>query len=197
VAEHDLVGIFLTMQDEFGARVGAVRPEQWSGDTPDTEWDVAALVAHLVTEHRWIDPLMRGLDLDAAALEIDSARSFAGDDGLGATYVQAWGEAASRAAAAFSAPGALDRSVSLARGETTATSYLRELIFDLTVHSWDLGTAIGYPGELPADVVQVVWEETRDVGDLSASGMYDRPVAVPVDAPVLDRLIAMTGRDPR
>ena len=185
------------MQDEFGVRVHAVGPDRWTGPTPNAAWDVADLVAHLVTEHRWIDPLMRGLDLDAAAREIDSARAFAGDDGVGATYLQAWDEAASHAAAAFSVSDALERPVSLARGETTATSYIRELIFDLTVHAWDLGTAIGYPGKLPADVVRIVWDESHHFGDLSASGMFDRPVAVPVDAPVLDRLIAMTGRDPR
>ncbi len=107
---------------------------------------------------------MRGLTMDAAATEVDLGRSVV--DEPGASYVRAWDHVAAEAATAFAAPGALDLKVSLARGETTATSYIRELIFDLTVHSWDLARAIGYPGELPADIVQAVWEESHQFGDL-------------------------------
>lgn len=177
-------------------RVHAVSYAQWSEPTPNSAWDVGELVAHLITEHRWVDPLLRGLSVDEAATEVDHDRSFLERGGSGATYVLAWDDVAVKAAAAFSAVDVLDRKVSLGRGETTAVSFTRELIFDLTVHSWDLGRAIGYPGELPADIVQFVWEEAHHFEDLSASDMYDRPVVVPADAPILHRLIAMTGRDP-
>lgn len=197
VADYDLVEIFTVLQREFQLRVRAVEAEQWTDPTPNAAWHVADLVAHLITEHRWVEPLMRGLDIDAAATEVDRARSFAGHDGVGATYVQAWDDAALCAAAAFSEPRALERPVTLSRGQTTADGYIREMIFDLVVHAWDLGEAIGYRAPLPTDIVQIVWDESRQFGDLSASGMFDHPVAVPPDAPVLDRLIAMTGRDPR
>jgi uncharacterized protein (TIGR03086 family) len=196
VTDRDLIGIFLTLLQEFGARVHAVSPTQWSDPTPNSAWDVGELVAHLVTEHRWVEPLLRGLSLEDAATEVDLDRSQLERGDVGETYMQVWDDVAAEAAEAFSAEGVFDRKVSLARGETTVTSYIRELIFDLAVHSWDLGRAIGYPGDLPADVIQVVWEESNHFGDLSASDMYDRPVVVPADAPVLDRLIAMTGRDP-
>ena len=195
--QRDLVGIFLTLQGEFGARVHAVAPGQWGGPTPNAGWTVADLVAHLITEHLWVEPLMRGLDLDAAATAVDRARSLTGAGGVETAYVAAWDEAAARAAAAFAEPGALQRTVYLTRGDTAAGGYIRELIFDLTVHTWDLDRAIGYSGALPADVVQAVWEESHQFEDLSASGMFDHPVAVAPDAPVQDRLIAMTGRDPR
>ncbi|WP_375499694.1 TIGR03086 family metal-binding protein [uncultured Jatrophihabitans sp.] len=195
--EHDLVQIFLTLQREFGARVHAVTDDQWDGPTPNAAWSVADLVAHLITEHLWVEPLLNGLELDAAADAVDRARSFVREDGVGASYIQAWDQTAEQAATAVSVPGALERTVSLSRGDTPASGYLREMIFDITVHAWDLGRAIGYPGALPADVVQAVWQESRKFGDLSASGMFDHPVAVPPDAPALDRLIAMTGRDPR
>ena len=188
--------MFLKLQLEFGARVHAVSPQQWGDPTPNSAWDVGELVAHLITEHRWIGPLMRGLTIDAAATEVDLGRSAVEEGAAGPSYAQAWDDVAAEAAASFTAPGALDLKVSLTRGETTAVSFIRELIFDLTVHSWDLGRSIGYVGDLPADIVQAVWEESHQFGDLSASDMYDRPVVVPADAPILHRLIAMTGRDP-
>ncbi|WP_375481774.1 TIGR03086 family metal-binding protein [uncultured Jatrophihabitans sp.] len=191
--ELDLVGIFRTLQGEFGLRVDAVSDAQWGAPTPNAEWDVADLVGHLITEHRWVEPLMRGLDLDAAAGEVDAIRAAAVHDG----YPDAWDDVARRAGEAFSAPGALEQTVLLSRGPTVGGGYIRELIFDLTVHTWDLGRAIDWAGELPSDIVSAVWGESRQFTDLSASGMFDRPVVVPDDAPVLDRLIAMTGRDPR
>ena len=172
--------------------MAAVSAEQWTRPTPNAAWDVADLVGHLITEHRWVGPLMRGLDLDAAAAEVDAVRSSAVHDG----YREAWVDAADRSFAAFSAPAALEQTVFLSRGPTPADGYIRELIFDLLVHSWDLGRAIDYVGQLPADIVARVWEASRKFCDLSSSGMYDSPVDVPDDAPVLDRLIAMTGRDP-
>ena len=185
------------MQREFGARVHAIGPDQWTGPTPNVAWTVADLVAHLITEHLWVAPLVRGLDVDAAAQEVDRTRSLGSDDGLGTSYVAAWDAAAAQSAEALCAPGALARPVSLSRGDTTVNGYIQELIFDLTVHTWDLDQAIGFHGALPADVVRIVWQESQKFGDLSASGMFDHPVTVAPDAPVLDQLIAMTGRDPR
>jgi hypothetical protein len=42
-----------------------------------------------------------------------------------------------------------------------------------------------------------VYDKAKDFGDLSSSGLFDSPVDVPDDAPTIDRLIALTGRDPR
>ena len=71
------------------------------------------------------------------------------------------------------------------------------MIFDLVVHAWDLGVAIGYPEPVPDEVVEPVYEAAKDMGDLSASGLFDAPVDVPDDASTLDKLVALTGRDPR
>ena len=46
--------------EAFGARVHAVGDDQWHLPTPCTEWDVHALVNHLVYEMRWSVPLFAG-----------------------------------------------------------------------------------------------------------------------------------------
>ena len=48
---------FLAAQRVFTEVVHAVGDDQWHLPTPDTEWDVAELVGHLVEEHRWAAPL--------------------------------------------------------------------------------------------------------------------------------------------
>jgi uncharacterized protein (TIGR03086 family) len=192
----DLVSKFLTAQRAFTDRVHAVADDQWQAPTPDTEWSVADLVGHVIEEHRWAAPLMRGHDLEAAGKLVESSRSLPVDGGVGANLAQEWDEAAIESADAFSADGALDREVELSRGTTPAHDYLGEMIFDLVVHGWDLGKAIGYSSPLPEDVVRAVYAQAKELGDLSASGVFDAPVNVPDDASTIDKLVALTGRDP-
>jgi hypothetical protein len=70
------------------------------------------------------------------------------------------------------------------------------MIMDLTIHSWDLGQAIGYRDALADELVSPVYERVADAGDMSASGYFKEPVDVPDDAPTIDKLVAATGRKP-
>jgi uncharacterized protein (TIGR03086 family) len=187
---------FLAAQREFGARVNAVSEDQWQSRTPASEWSVADLVSHLVEEHRWAAPLMDGHDMEAARMIVEGARSMPVDGGVGGNLAEEWNEASIGSGDAFSADGALDRDVELSSGTRPARQYIEEMIFDLIVHSWDLGTAIGYAEPLPDDLVVPVLEKAQSFGDMSGSGIFDSPVPVADDAPAIDRLVALTGRDP-
>ena len=71
------------------------------------------------------------------------------------------------------------------------------MILDLIVHAWDLGTAIGYRGRLcPADAMKAIYPLARAIVDRTPSGMFDAPVEVSTDAPVIDKLVALTSRHP-
>jgi uncharacterized protein (TIGR03086 family) len=187
---------FLRAQRAFTERVHAVADDQWQLDTPDTEWSVADLVGHMIEEHRWAAPLLHGQDLETAGRIVEGSRSLPVDGGVGANLAEVWDEAATESADAFSADGALDRTVALSRGDTPVREYITEMLFDLVVHGWDLGTAIGYAEPLPDDIVEAVYAEAKNFGDLASSGMFDQPVEVPDDASTIDKLIALTGRKP-
>jgi uncharacterized protein (TIGR03086 family) len=186
---------FLTAQRAFTARVHAVTEDQWHLSTPDNDWSVADLVSHLIDEHRWAGPLLHGLDLESAAKVVEGSRTLPVDGGVGANLAEVWDEAAVESADAFAADGALDRTVELSRGATPARDYVAEMTFDLIVHGWDLGKAIGHPDPLPADVVEELYQANRG-GDMSSSGLFEPPVDVPDAAPTIDKLVAGTGRDP-
>jgi uncharacterized protein (TIGR03086 family) len=99
--------------------------------------------------------------------------------------------------AAFSAPGALGRSVQLSFGETPAEVYLRQLLADHLVHGWDLAAATGGPRTLDPDVVDEVarwWVGEEEA--YRAGGAVAAAVPVTPDADAQDRLIATFGRDP-
>lgn len=195
----ELVAKFLSAQRAFDERVQAISEDQWHAPTPDSEWDVAALVDHLIDENQWVAPLVHGLDLEAAGKVVAGSRKLPVDGGVGANLIEVWDEASLAAADAFREEGALGRSVALSRGPTPAADYIGEMIFDHLVHAWDLGTAIGYQGApLPDDVVEAVYAMASQMGDLSSYGdMFKPAVSVADDASTLDKLVALTGRDPR
>jgi uncharacterized protein (TIGR03086 family) len=193
VPADDLIAMFLAAQAAFTERVHAIADDQWQLGTPDAQWTVADLVWHLTDEHRWAGPLLAGLDMDQARA-VAAGSGPAGADGV--TRAREWDLAAAASAAAVRADGALRGCVAITRGLAPAAEYLEEMVLDLVVHAWDLGTAIGYPGPLPAGAVAAIYPLARAVVDRTPSGMFDAPVQVSTDAPVIDKLVALTGRHP-
>ncbi|MFJ4986871.1 TIGR03086 family metal-binding protein [Streptomyces sp. NPDC088732] len=68
---------------------------------------------------------------------------------------------------------------------------------ELLVHGWDLARATGqdYRPD-PAGLEAALALLTPFTAGSDGSGPFGRPVPVPPSAPPLDRLVALTGRDP-
>ncbi len=175
----------------FGDRVHDVRNDQWQNSTPDTDWDVRALVNHLVVEQLWVPPLVSGSTIADVGDRFDGDQL--GDDPRGS-----WDRAAAGARAAFAEPGALDRTVHISMGDVPAANYLYDMTMDLVVHSWDLARGIGGDDRLDPDLVDWVYAryESR-VDDWAAAGALAPRVAVGDDVERQTKLLALFGRDSR
>ncbi|MEP6980951.1 MAG: maleylpyruvate isomerase N-terminal domain-containing protein, partial [Nakamurella sp.] len=139
-----------------------------------------ALVSHVVQGQR-----------QAVALLADEPAATNAPDDLPA----AWDSAAAAAAAAWNAPGALDREVVLPFGRMTATGYLERRVVDLTVHAWDLARAIGDGDDVPNDLAGVVLEIVqRREDELVASGRFGTSMSTVSCADDLAELLARLGR---
>jgi uncharacterized protein (TIGR03086 family) len=70
--------------------------------------------------------------------------------------------------------------------------------FDLLIHTWDLGQAVGIERPLPEDAVTAChrWLLQLPVEVLRAPGRYGPPVTVPDDADAQTRTLAFAGRNP-
>ena len=174
---------------EFDTRVALVGPDQWTASTPCRDWDVRALVGHLVDEARWVPYLLDG------GTPRDAGGRFDGDP-VGDDPVAAWRDSSAAASAAVHAEGALDHSVVLSRGQTSARDYLWELTCDLAVHAWDLARAIGADERLDPELVRRIQAQLeKDPEALgSTPGLFDPPVPVPVHADLQTRLLGRYGR---
>jgi uncharacterized protein (TIGR03086 family) len=71
---------------------------------------------------------------------------------------------------------------------------------ELVIHGWDVARASGQPYDCdPGSVEAVMGFVTQFSGpgqEEAREGMFGPVVPVPDDAPLLDRVIGLTGRDP-
>ena len=189
IAPTELLELFQRAQAQFADRLDAIEPDQWE-DEALPEWTVGDLVAHLITEMLWVPPLLAG-EPYAEGRFPDSTSDLLGDDAFAS-----WEDAADSALSAFAEDDALVRTVHLERGNTPAATYIEELIADLTVHTWDLASAIGADTELPGELVT----EALVVGDRlpedGVPGMFDPPLETAGPADPQARLLARFGRRP-
>jgi len=171
--------------------VAAVRPGQWTAATPCTEWDVRALVAHVVSGNQLFADLLSG------ATTLEESRLAAPRDALGTEPVRAFHDAGQALLAAFHLPGALDRPVTVSFGTVPGTVALHLRLTEILVHGWDLARATDQPARF--DDALIEQELQFSLTALTRMPPDRTPFApsfdVPADAPALDRLAALLGRD--
>ncbi|HET6954332.1 MAG TPA: TIGR03086 family metal-binding protein [Acidimicrobiales bacterium] len=176
--------------EDFVAAVATVKDAHWDAPTPCPDWDVRALVNHVVYEDLWTVPMMEG----ATIAEVGDR--FEGDM-LGAdpaAAARAAGDTATIAAASGIVAG---RTVHLSFGDTPAEEYAYQLAADHIIHGWDLAAAIGADRAVDPALVEALaaWFAEREELYRGAGVIGERPAGAPVDTP-LDALLVAFGRDP-
>lgn len=179
----------------FVAHLDALGPgdgEIWSAPTPCEEWDVRALVNHIVSEDLWTVPLMEGATIDEVGSRFDG--DLLGDDPV------AMARAACDTAVVAAASGVVaGQIVHLSFGDTPADEYAYQLAADHAIHGWDLAAATGGDRTIDPEVVEALsdWFTGREDLYRSAGVIAGRPdVADPEPADAQSRLLLAFGRDP-
>ena len=173
--------------ESWRSRLDAVDDSQWALPTPCTEWNVRALVNHVVGEELWTVPLVDGATIEEVGDRFDG--DLLGDDPrtLGRT-------------AAAEAVAAVDRrlpeggTVNLSFGVVPIEEYVQQLSADHLVHSWDLAVATRQDLSLDPELVREVgvWFAEREqlYRDAGAVG----PAPVPGGEDPQSALLAAFGR---
>jgi uncharacterized protein (TIGR03086 family) len=175
---------------EFMKRLEGVGEGQWDAPTPCRDWDVRALVNHVIYEDVWTVPMMEGATISDVGDRFEG--DLLGDDPVAA------GRAAADAATIAAASGLVaGRTVHLSFGDTPAEEYAYQLAADHLIHGWDLAAATGGDRRFDPELVDVLaeWFADREAAYRSAGAIAERP---PGDAPddPQDRLITAFGRRP-
>ena len=91
----------------------------------------------------------------------------------------------------------LGRTVHCSFGDFRPSDYLAQVTSFRGLRAHDLAAVIGVDPTLPPELVQGLWDLLRPVAEEWRSyGVFQPAVPVPDDAPLQDRLLGLTGRDP-
>jgi uncharacterized protein (TIGR03086 family) len=178
-----------------GSVVDGVRDDQWSAGTPCGDWSVQQLTGHLVGGDQLFPAILSGTPMPP----LEELRRWAAEDRLGADPSAAYREAAGALLAAFELPGVLDEVHGFPVGPLPGRAAIQLRTVETLVHGWDLATATGQRLPSHADALaEGVLAFSRQLLARLPEGRHpfapSRPVAG--DAPALDRLVALLGREP-
>ncbi len=67
---------------------------------------------------------------------------------------------------------------------------------ELVIHGWDLAKATGQPAGYDGPELEAVHGMVQHFRSSGIEGLFGPPVLVPDDAPLLDRILGIAGRDP-
>ena len=170
----------------FAAVLENVSPEQMSLPTVNDEWDVRALLNHIVNGNRWAEEMLR-----TGTAPRPSHDAF-GD----LPPMEVYRESVDMMLAAFEEPGALERTVTLPFGEIPGSAYAGLPSGDLVAHAWDLARATGQDSNIAPDICEMALGMARqrlDGRDRSQLPFKDE-VIIAADACPADRLAAYLGK---
>lgn len=192
--------------DTAGTVIEAVRPDQLELPTPCDDFNVGQLLAHMTTALRRVAFVGRG----EHAWSVPAAEGVADDGWLGA-----WHAAAHEVQGVWSDDALLDATMVLpwvtASGHDLLLSYTNEI----TVHTWDLATATGQSPSWDGEVIAAAFDAVRmampaegrqeafekvvagfPAGTPGIKAPFGAAVVVSDDVPMIDRLVAWSGRRP-
>jgi uncharacterized protein (TIGR03086 family) len=181
------------LTDAAGAGAGVVAnvtAGQFAGPTPDSDWDVRTLLNHLIL---WTSYSFERRAHGESVPEEMMARDFAAEPGFAAAYRAQL----DRALAAWADPAVWERDLNVMGSSTPAADVAAMMLAELVLHGWDLAAATGQPYTLTDRAAAAALTAVEANAELFRQYKgFAEPVPVPDGAPVLDRALALSGRDP-
>jgi uncharacterized protein (TIGR03086 family) len=183
--------VYARATEQVAALIKTVRPEQLTGPTPCAEFDVRALLSHIVGGTRRIAVVGEGGD----GLAVRPFADGVADDGWTAAYE----EVRTRVLAAWESDARMTAPVRVPWGEVPGAAALSGYVMELVTHTWDLSEALGHPLELDPELAEfalatahrVLPAERRD-----DSVPFGSVQPAPEGADPYAQLAAWLGREP-
>ena len=181
----DPIETFALALDEAAAVLGRVSADQWSVQSPCSEWDVRGVANH-----------MTGGALMVAAAVTGQPMAHA-DDFVGTDPVGAFRSAADAALSAMRAdPSVLGRLVKLPFGEMPGAVVAGIFTNDEFAHAWDVAKATGQNTDLNPTMAEGCLAAAKQfiTPELRGTGLFGPETPAPASASAADRLAAFMGR---
>ena len=188
------------LADQALARVVAhIAPEQWKTVLPVTfatrsrpaPPTLRELINYHAYDDAWVPDMLAGLTMEEAG-----PAKFDGDL-LGTDPVASFEEIVALACAAARRVSDLDAVAHLSFGDYPVREYFWQINQFRALRAHDIAQVIGADATLPDALVQGIWDELcPHIEEWRTIGIFPAAVPVPEDAPLLQRLLGLTGRPP-
>lgn len=190
MTQRDPRPLFSRALEQTGDQVRAVRAGDLTKATPCSEYDVRALLGHIVAVLRKIATVGGEGDVRDMPDVVHSP-----DD----DWEEAFKRARSEVEQVWANDAVLDRTLALPWAQMPGRDVLDAYAHELTVHSWDLARATGREAYLDPELgaSAMAWFETEmPAGSRAGEDRFGAVVDAPEGADVYTRLAAHTGRRP-
>jgi uncharacterized protein (TIGR03086 family) len=186
----DLLGMYQRTLDAANRLIGSVRSDELAKPTPCSEWDVQALINHMIGTNRRFADAVAG---EQRAADTGAQTPAGGDPAA------AYAASTQAALQAWRAPGALERTLHLPFGDIPGSVGIGVIFVDQLIHTWDLAKATGREHRLDDDLAATALEISRPRIGPERRGPgkpFGPEILCADDAPIQDRLAAFMGRQP-
>ncbi len=199
--------LFVAAVDIATPVIAAVRPDQYDLASPCHNYNVKGLLDHLVFVLHRVATIGRGEDAFAPGSLGDPTVEHV-------DYEADWLSAADSVDDVWSDDALLESTVVLPWATMTGAEMLGMYVSEITTHTWDVATATGQSPKWDDAVCQLsldtmhrdlpmadrtpMWEAFKATApaNLQFDAPFANAVAVGADAPLIDQLVAWTGRQP-
>lgn len=191
--------VFILADQTLDNVVAQIRDDQWSMEMPpsfarrdqDRPVTLKEIIGYHAYDDAWVPDMLAGKTMNEAG-----KTQFDGDL-LGEDPKGSFAAIAEKACAAARSLDNLDKTVHCSFGDYTAREYLWQINSFRGLRAHDIALVIGVEGDLPADLVQGLWDElSPHAEEWRAIGVFPAAIPVPENAPLQARLLGLTGRAP-
>jgi uncharacterized protein (TIGR03086 family) len=158
--------------------------------TPCASWSVRDLVNHIVG----------GTNYFSVTAETGAAPPVGDADHTTGDFKREFEQGAQRAVKAFSAPGAMEKTMNLPFGQIPGSIFVLIAATDTFTHGWDLAKATGQPTDLDPALADQLFQAAQVIPDemRGADGQapFGPKVEVPASASAANKLAGFMGRQP-
>jgi len=189
--------VFILADEALKSVVDQIRDDQWEQRVPD---DMSArrpgltlrqIINYHAYDDAWVPDVLAGRTIEEVGDRYDG-------DLLGDHPKPNFAAIVETAVLAVRAFDDLDRTVHLSYGDYPAREYLRHITSFRGLRVCDIAKFIGADTTMPDDLVQGLWDEIApDAEQWRQMGVFGPAVEVPESAPLQNRLLGLTGRQPR
>ncbi|GAA3982488.1 TIGR03086 family metal-binding protein [Actinomadura viridis] len=193
-AAAELRGLVVPAAETAARIVRGVPAGLLDAPTPCPQWDVRALINHLIF---WTGRGQTAARKQPPQPGAEEGYDFTRDG----DWADRYAEQALATAEAWRDEAAWEGVTSLSgdpQGGMPAVRIGGMLFSECVLHGWDLAVATGQDPALPDRLVRASYEQVASIAEMGRRyGAFGEQVEVDASAPLLDRLLGLSGRDPR